>query len=378
MTDREQEHAEQGHQTPAHRDDGEVGSSGPTPAPATPRASGILQAPNHGDNALEALLDAQIDRVDRRVTGGHDVYAAERADARVAAKRVHVLRRTLGLGRFLGPVGPAKSKPQFLLLFDSPRGPVVLKTYGRIRPGEARVQQLWRRHGVRVVEVLDAGDHPTSWLLMAPLESDPVATDLLAGPELGAVTAELAALMAPAHSVGSAMLVDTAGFDAGMQHLVDAITTHLGGVLVALQRHGYLVREDWNVLVQRFCTSHGPTLLHGDLGGGNVVRDVVDGQLRILDSAGYVGPAEFDAARWAARTGGSGGSEDVLTGWLRSEPALDEALARALLGLELLMEAGVREIVKQENGRPSGFPDVTTTALLASADRLLDDAAARP
>lgn len=198
-------------------------------------------------------------------------------------------------------------------------------------------------------------------------------TAQLAGATLTSVSAELAALMANAHSVGSAVLGGATSLDTtGLQRLSDAVTTHLGGVLVALRRHGYPLREDWDALVRRLCTSQQPTLLHGDLGGGNVVRDADDGQLRILDSCGYIGPPEFDAARWAARTGGATKSEDVLSTWLANEPGLDEPLTRALLGLELLMEAGVRELVKDEQHQPLNLPDAITEQLLATTNRLLN------
>jgi streptomycin 6-kinase len=330
-----------------------------------------------GDDQLEAVLQAQIARVDSRVVGGGNLFADDSTEARTAADQVRRLRHTLRLGRFLGPVGYIKSKPQFLLLFDSPGGPVVLKTYGRCRPGEARVQRLWRDHGVRVVDVLDAGDHPTSWLLLAPVEVEPVARKPLTPDELSATTAELAALMAPAHAAGRATLTERPDFRTGLKTLSSAITTHLGGVMVALRRHGYPVRDDWDRLVRQLCESHKPTLLHGDLGGGNVVRDAADGRLWILDSCGYVGPAEFDVARWSARTGQAARSEDALSGWLDVESQLDVFRARALLGLELLMEAGVTELVKDEQQQSLNFPDAVTEELLDTATRLLDGRALR-
>ncbi|WP_305785693.1 phosphotransferase [Symbioplanes lichenis] len=308
--------------------------------------------------SLDELLAAQIERVDRRVTGGGDIYASERDEVRVAARAVHDLCERLDLGRFLGPVGYPKAKPQFLLLFE--RG--VLKAYGRVRAGEARAQRLWHDHGVRVVRVLDAGDDPHSWLLMEHLDAAPVARGPV--PALDSLTTELAGIMSGAHAAGDA------GARKGLPRLGDALRTHLGGVLVAARRHGYPIRPDEDGLVDRLTTSDRPVILHGDLGGGNVVRER-DGGLRILDACGYVGPAEFDAARWAARTGGAEGGERVLARWLDAEPGLDPAVARPLLGLELLMEAGVRELVKDERGEPAAFPDPATERLLAVADRLL-------
>ena len=321
---------------------------------------------------LENVLTAQVERLDRRVTGGNDVYAAERDEIQVAAQRVQDLRVELGLGRFLGPVGYPKSKPQFLLLFDSPDGPVVLKAYGRPRPGEAQAQRLWQQHGVRVVNVLRAGDNPTSWLLMPLLPIEPGSPKAFTGHQLISVTTELAALLTPAHRIGRAKLASDPGFRVQLQRLDAAITTHLGSVLAALDRHGYRIPGNWRKLVRDLCTSTSPSVLHGDLGGGNVVRSTADNQLWILDSCGYIGPPEFDAARWSARTGQADAAEEVLNAWLATEPKLNTGLARALLGLELLMEAGVREIVKDEQHQELNFPDAMTEELLTAANRLLN------
>ncbi|NYH40330.1 transcriptional regulator with XRE-family HTH domain [Micromonospora jinlongensis] len=320
---------------------------------------------------LESVIAAQIDRLDRRVAGGKGVYAAEQEEIREARQQVARLRAALQLGRFLGPVGYLKAKPQFLLLFDSPRGPVVLKVYGRLRPGEALVQRLWRRAGVCVVNVLDSGDMPTSWLVMAPFAIEHRPPPELSAGQLLDTTNELAVQMAQAHQVGRTELALTPDIHAKLQRLDLAIGKHLGKVLVSLSLHGYPVPEDWQKTVQELCVSTHPTLLHGDLGGGNVVRDVDSGQLWILDACGYIGPAEFDAARWAARNGGTRSGEALLAAWLDADSGLDVSQARGLLGLELLMEAGVREIVKDEQRQPLNFPDPITEQLLKSASQLI-------
>jgi aminoglycoside phosphotransferase (APT) family kinase protein len=106
--------------------------------------------------------------------------------------------------------------------------------------------------------------------------------------------------------------------------------------------------------------------LHGDLFSGNVAFDARDGGLRVIDSCAYLGPPEFDAARWCARVGRAGAVQRLAEGWAEVE-RLDGPLLQRLLGLELLMEAGVRELVKIENGLPWDARDAETVALLAAA-----------
>jgi hypothetical protein len=225
---------------------------------------------------------------------------------------------------------------------------------------------------VPVVNVTNAGNDPTSWLLMTPMPIEPGPPRSLTGAQLISTTTELAALLAPAHRIGRARLVSDQSFRTTLQRLDTAMTTHLGGVLAALGRHGYAIPGNWQELVRALCTSTSPSILHGDLGGGNVVRNTHDHRLWILDACGYIGPAEFDAARWAARTGQAAAAEDVLDTWLAAEPDLNPELARTLLGLELLMEAGVREIIKDEQRQEPNFPDVATEELLSTANRLLE------
>ena len=220
--------------------------------------------------------------------------------------------------------------------------------------------------------MIDAGDDPVSWLLMPYLNLDPSFRAPLTGSEVVRVTRELAALMTNAHLAGENAPADTHEITVGLQHLHNAIAFHLGTVLTSLERGGYRMPGPWRTLTASLCRSSVPTVLfHGDLAVGNVIRDANDQRLRLLDVCGYLGPREFDAARWAARVGQSHDAESVLAEWLDVEPDLDAELAHRLLGLELLMEAGVREIIKEEKSLPAVFPDVHTLALLDTAERLL-------
>lgn len=325
-----------------------------------------------GGPSLQAVIQRAIEEVDQRVEAASDVHVTDRQEVRRAATEVERIRSTLGLSRFLGWVGPASGKPQFRLLFDHPQhGLVVLKVYGRSRPGEALVQRLWQHNGIPAVGVLSAGDAPITWLLMPYQELAPLSQGPLAGESLVAVTKQLAAIMARAHPLGMGALTEAAGAFRNLHHLDEAIGKHLGDVMTVVQQHGYQVREDWQVLTRQLCGARNATLLHGDLVAGNVLR-ATDGSLRLLDTCGYIGPAAFDAARWAARTGGPTEARNVLNAWLTVETDLDATLAHSLLGLELLMEAGVREIIKREKSLPLRFPDACTVQLLAAAGQLLN------
>ncbi|GAB3601532.1 hypothetical protein GCM10027586_04350 [Kineococcus gypseus] len=363
---------------------------------------------------IEVALAAQIALVERRVAGGGDLLAAEREHARLAAEQVRRLHTSLRLGPLRQSLSRDRAKPQFLMLFEDLQGDaVVLKTYGRIRPGEAWTQRLWHQAGVRVVPVHAFGDDPVSWLLMRHLLVEPLSAggEPAARTSVGervALTAELAALLEPAHAVGAtavgaaavgctpagaAAVTDVTPHqppqvdedlqvgedlqvDGGrgvleqLQTLHQAIGRHLGGAVRTLQHHGYSAPAFQDQL-QRYLSGDALTLLHGDLVDGNVVRDAGDHGLVLLDTCGYVGPAEFDAARWAARTGGAAHARELLATWLSVEAGLDEHRAEVLLGLELLMEAGVRELVKAEQHRPWNYPDATTLNLLSAAGELL-------
>ncbi|MGH3692761.1 MAG: phosphotransferase family protein [Pseudonocardiaceae bacterium] len=307
---------------------------------------------------LSVAIRQQIEQVDRRVMGGGEVYAAEREEIRRATQTVKQLRIHLELEEFLHTLNPGSGKPQLLLGFRSVRcGSVVLKVYGRARPNEAAVQEFWAGAGVSVVEVLAAGDDPVSWLLMPMISGAP--------PELGevnALTGALAEIMTTAHAVYSPAVGCPCDLYTG-------IAGHLGVVLAALRRHGYALPDGWKVAARRLYRSGDPTFLHGDLAPSNLLREP-SGRIRMLDTCGYTGPAEFDGARWCARVGGSQRALPLLNNWMRTESGLDVQLARALLGLELLMEAGVRELVKDERHQSWERKDKETRRCLTLGARL--------
>jgi len=308
-------------------------------------------------NACPRAIEEQIEQVDRRVTGG--AYSNEAAEIRHAAEIVPRLRYQLSLVKFRGSLNLGLGKPQLLLGFwSAEHGDVVLKVYGRQRPNESEVQAMWHAAGVPVVPVLSAGDHPVSWLLMPRISGQQPRPE--AGPEL---TGHLAAVLRAAHAV----------FRPGVtrpRDLAAGVGGHLRRVLAAAERHGYPPPGDWESAALKYYHAGTGTFLHGDLTVRNLLQDSA-GRLLLLDTCGYTGPAEFDAARWSARTGGAAEATVLLTVWCQSEPELDRRLAMRLLGLELLMEAGVREIVKEERGIDWTVTDAETQRLLLAGSELL-------
>lgn len=306
-------------------------------------------------NTPQELLDAYIRRVDARV--GDGPYAEESQEIRRAVVMVEHLRRELALGDLLRNVNPDAGKPQVLLAFRSAEADTVLKVYGKRRPNEAAVQGLWAKAGVATAAVLASADEPVSWLLM-PMVQGRVPSSA----DAPGLTGDVARIMQHAHSVYSAHV--------GVpKSLYQGIGPHLRAVLAAALRHGYDIPADLGAVAGRIYSAGTPKLLHGDLAGVNLLR-AEDGRLCILDTCGYTGPAEFDAARWAARVGGSARAEVVLDEWMATEVGLVRGLARQLLGLELLMEAGVREIIKDEQGLPWRERDQESSACVDLGLRL--------
>ncbi|WP_158587981.1 phosphotransferase [Actinomadura logoneensis] len=347
-----------------------------------------------GPDGLDAALRNQIAQVDRRVALSGGVDAHDRDHIRIAAALAASLRGALGLGRFGGVLTGNTARPQLVLGFScAERGEVVLKVYGKRRAGEAQALRLWARHGVPAAPVLDGGDDPATWLLMSRIDGTvPGPADLAADAALTALTRDLAATMATAHTAATARpphIGDAASTPhivktdraAPSAHTVAAVpdgrplaptlTGYLRAAVAALTAHGYRPHDRWRDAARLYAA--GPaTLLHGDLGLGNVIRDR-DGVLRLLDASAYIGHPGFDAARWCARVAGPDRVETALAAWCEAEPSADTPHTRVLLGLELLLQAGVREAVKRQEGRHHPPPDPVTRAYLARAAHYLSE-----
>lgn len=320
---------------------------------------------------MSVLMDdlaAQVVAVDRRVAAA-GAYTHESDEVRVAAEQVPLLQRRLNLGQYLGSLTPPTGKPQYLLEFESSdtssacrrtSGLLVLKVYGRSRPGEAELQGRWSCRGLPTPRIYDYDDSPVSWLLMERIAGGPLATPSSREQSL-ALTREVAEVMARVHAEGDLEV-------RGARPLRDAVLPHLEVVVAALLRHAYSVPHDWRTRASRAYGAGRPVSLHGDLFTGNMLR-TSDMRLLLVDACAYLGDASFDAGRWAVRLATVDcPPEMLLHTWLKVEN-LDPAVATALLGAECLMQAGVREIVKDEQGRPFSDRDELTLGLVAAFDR---------
>lgn len=327
--------------------------------------------------SLEAALDQHMEQVLRRFHNAGGVYPKDVEQAEAAVRNVITLRNELGLGEYIGNLKPNSGTPQLLLIFERGRfeageaDEMVLKVYGRQRPSQGYLQHRWTQLGMPVVPTLAHGDEPTSWLLMEPVGGVDLSEELQRYPErLHDRTRELAAV------VGELALSTPTTFP-GSQSLKDGIFRHLRVVTKVLIQHGYAVPDDWEVHAEAAYDSGRKFALHGDLTGANVrVRPQVDRtknpptDLAVLDSAadGCVGAPEFDGARWAARRGDPRDPrtyEALCAAWMEgSRLHLDAATLRGHLAVELLMRAGVVEIVKSERGVPWHDRDPKTLALL--------------
>lgn len=307
------------------------------------------------DISLDIVIRQHIAAVERRV--GNGAYAKEAAEIRRAAALVSTLRSRLGLTTFRRTLNPGSSKPQFLLAFESPEhGNVALKVYGRRRPDEAVVQRTWYQAGVATIEVLASGNDPTSWLLMPEIPGQPPEPN-----EAARLTPQVGQLVAEAHHVSINQA--TRSLRAGVVH-------HLHAVLQAAVAHRYMLPHGWEKAANAYESRGRIVAVHGDLTVKNLLRDR-KGRLLMLDTCGYAGPPEFDAARWSARAGGSHHAVALLAIWLQAEPDLDSSHAQRLLGLEMLMEAGVREIIKDERHESWSERDEETMRCIDLAAELL-------
>jgi len=318
---------------------------------------------------LASVVAERTADVDRRVRRGGRVYRSEVLEIRRAAAALEVLVPELDLGDFVGPVGGRSGKPQLLLRFTGPRDEhLVLKVYGTKVPAEAVVQSTWHAGGVPVVPVLRSGDEPTSWILMPLVDGVPPLLETTAGAVW--LTQGLATHMAMAHRCSFAQ-------DPAFTRLGEAISPHLRVAVEELRRRGFPVTVEHHAAAAACLDEGTPSVLHGDLAPTNLLVEVADDRgrptrVRILDARGYLGDVSFDGARWAARCGGPSVARRCLEEWMAIEPGVDERLALRMLGSELLMQAGVAELIKREGSAPGpGVDPAPTAASLAAAEDLL-------
>lgn len=298
--------------------------------------------PLRSDDSLQSTVSTHVAAVDRRI-GASGRYRHEGAEIRAAVEALPVVHAALGLGSFVRSLTPPTGKPQLLLVFEPPThgDPVLLKLYGRQRPGEGAVQAYWTKVGVRCAPTIAHGNDPTSWLLMELVPGKALSLD----GDVGAVTTELASLVRAAHESTPLEL-------SGTQTLAAGVMGHLEVAVATLTDRGHDAPGGWRGWAADAYRDGEPTVLHGDLFPGNVLRDDRDGVLRVLDSCAYVGDRAFDAARWTVRVSQPTKFDSVIRSWRGGEPALDDRVVAGMLAAESLMQAGVIEIIKAEAGLP--------------------------
>lgn len=318
---------------------------------------------------IDDIIHQQVDSVVRRVNNGGGAYQEEIREVQVASENLLKIRRRLGLGELTSNLTPNTGKPQFLLGFQRTPGSreqVVLKVYGSVRPGEGLTQVVLTKGGAPVIPTRLYGNSPVSWLLMDRVKGRDL-TEVIAKGDSTLVneTRRIASAMEPFHELAPREYP-------GVQSLEDAILRHLDAVVAPLKDHGYETPMDWREHAVTTYNAGQKVGLHNDLFSGNVFVGE-NSQLYILDSAAdhCVGDPAFDAARWIARSVSNLNPKEMWSAkraltrsWLDGEPGLDPTILDQMIAVELLMQAGVVEIVKDEKGLPSVERDSKTLKLL--------------
>lgn len=336
----------------------------------------VKGARNRGRNLLDTAIQEYVEAVERRIEQGGGGYSEEIGEIRIAASRVKAIHADLGLGDFVKSIRRPTGKPQLLLVFKAgainpanPEQPLVLKVYGRSRPGEGLTQHALTSSGA-VVPTLRFSDKPNSWLLMEYLDV-PNLEDKLPCSNLPSTywTQKVAAATA-------SFSRDAPSSYARSQTLDRAIFRHLDIVTKSLVSHGYSVPADWAEDAHETYGLGTPAGLHNDLFPGNVLvigENSSQPQVMFVDSSsdGCVGDRAFDAARWIVRMAATGAPEKIAAlidvhkqAWLAGDPNVNRQLLDRMIATELLMQAGVVEIVKAENGLPWSERDTKTIALV--------------
>lgn len=331
-----------------------------------------LVLPQDMEPSLADELRHRVAQVDARVSEAKGLYAQEAVEVRHAALAVARLRQQLRLGSYERSLTPATGKPQLLLQFWAPQEDrsVLLKVYGRERRGEARVQRQWLAAGIRTPRIIAYEETPISWLLMDVVPGSPAQLGHVGSDDQRMLHCNLASVMSKAHSI-RVELPPSRSLERG-------VGRHLDLVLGVLERHGYPIPSRLPRLARALYRQGSATTLHGDLTPTNIMC-APGNVLTLIDCAAYYGDASFDAARWCARTASNevlapnarGALQEAQGLWLECGRVSSKSLFHHLTGLELYMEAGVRELRKEEQGQPWDVIDEMTTVLLELAERHL-------
>ncbi|MFE4772985.1 hypothetical protein [Streptomyces sp. NPDC056713] len=236
----------------------------------------------------------------------------------------------------------------------------VLKLIGEPQSAEAATLAAWTAHRVPCAPLLDhgVGAHvpDVTHLLLGKVPGA-----ALPHTEMAAATTQVVRLFRRAHLKPPAEVEPLHGFLSPRLHEA-----------VQIWRESGLPSPD-DALRVLTDPDIEPVLLHGDAVGFNLLRSG-DG-LALIDPAGVCGPAEFDAARWVARSlavTGPGALDALTEVALSADPLLQRSRFDACVAVELVIE------VRHRITSPHLFLSVGAPAQTFSADtRLLAEAATR-
>ncbi|MFC9537717.1 hypothetical protein ACFT38_45860 [Streptomyces sp. NPDC056975] len=236
----------------------------------------------------------------------------------------------------------------------------VLKLIGEPQSAEAATLAAWTAHRVPCAPLLDhgVGAHvpDVTHLLLGKVPGA-----ALPHTEMAAATAQVVRLFRRAHLQPPAEVEPLHGFLSPRLHEA-----------VQIWRESGLPSPD-DALRVLTDPDIEPVLLHGDAVGFNLLRS--GDELALIDPAGVCGPAEFDAARWVARSlavTGPGALDALTEVALSADPLLQRSRFDACVAVELVIE------VRHRITSPHLFLSVGAPAQTFSADtRLLAEAATR-
>lgn len=243
---------------------------------------------------IQAVDDAVLPRLEEiaETSSVRQLMFEEPFAVRRAAQQTLRLIGELGIRAFRDDL-QVGIRTQFVLeVLDGNGNRAVLKVYGKDRPDEAGMQRRLTDMGVDTcVKVLDAGEAPTSWLLLECIPGGSLGTTANDW-DVCEVTESLARQMAEVH-------VDMPSTP-GARTLAEGIHPHLFAVTDFIVDNGYgeLLMPDWQDFFEETCALQPERSLHGDLHPNNIMRK----GLRTFDYRGYRGPAAFDDALHSATT----------------------------------------------------------------------------
>jgi hypothetical protein len=180
------------------------------------------------------------------------------------------------------------------------------------------------------------------------------------------ITAQLAETMRLAHDVASPL--ETA--DIPIRHLAPTIEEYMEYNYAFLVSQGCEPSDEslrqWKTPFHfAYAPDSADVFLHGDLWTENVMQ-FNNSTPVVIDTCGYVGLREFDAARWIARVRPLSLFEELTELWLDLDRRMTRERLYAALSLECLRDADIVELLKVRNH------DYTEAQSAAVRDGLLE------